>query len=209
MEKSAPTGSNTGSTSGSVAGNSLLEQLYNNKTYLYIVIAVIVLAGIGFYLYKKQMLGNKSEKKEEKEKPKQEGNKEILLPNKEYYLVDPNGNPVLVNKYFAKIMQSEMQEQSNQNNSVMLNNQIPLPPPPSQVQMRQQQRPAQRPKLSHPGEEEIEQVNITEREDDNVANQDLTQAEIDELRKQLEMMQRKQVAPITAQNDGNNDEAEF
>ena len=215
MEKSAPSVPNTGSNSNTVSGSSLLEQVLSNKTYLYIVLAVVVLAAIGFYLYKKQLLGNKSEDKKDTQNVKKEM-KEILMPNKEYYLVDSNGNPVLVNKYFQKILQSEMSEQTHNHQqnqgSIMVNNQIPLPPPPSNYQGQQASRPVQqkqRPKLSHPGEVEIDNVNVTEREDENVATQDLTQTEIDELRKQLELMQRKQVAPITAQNDGTNDEAEF
>lgn len=215
MEKSAPNVPNTGSNSNSVPGSSLLEQVLSNKTYLYIVLAVVVLAAIGFYLYKKQLLGGKEEKKEEQVQ-KKEGAKEILQPTKEYYLVDSNGNPILVNKYFSKILQSEMQDQAQMQHqqqahgSIMVNNQIPLPPPPSSYQQAQRTvQQKQRPRLSHPGEVEIDNVDVTEREDENVATQDLTQTEIDELRKQLEMMQRKQVAPITAQNEGNDAEAEF
>jgi len=213
MEKSAPSVPNTGSNSNSVPGSSLLEQVLSNKTYLYIVLAVVVLAAIGFYLYKKQLLGGKEEKKEEQQK--KAGAKEILQPTKEYYLVDPNGNPILVNKYFQKILQSEMQDQAQMQHqqqahgSIMVNNQIPLPPPPSNYQVQRPVQQKQRPRLSHPGEVEIDNVNVTEREDENVATQDLTQTEIDELRKQLEMMQRKQAAPITAQNEGNDAEAEF
>ena len=216
MEKSAPSVPNTGSNSNSVSGSSLLEQVLSNKTYLYIVLAVVVLAAIGFYLYKKQLLGGKEEQSQKKEAPK-----EILQPTKEYYLVDPNGNPILVNKYFSKILQSEMQDQSQiqhqqqaqhqkqAHGSIMVNNQIPLPPPPSNYQVQRPVQQKQRPRLSHPGEVEIDNVNVTEREDENVATQDLTQTEIDELRKELEKMQRKQSAPITAQNEGNDAEAEF
>jgi len=44
-------------------------------------------------------------------------------------------------------------------------------------------------------------------EDNNITNQDLTRDEIEELENQLEIMQRKQNASITAENDEDNEEA--
>jgi hypothetical protein len=234
--------------------SSLLEQIYNNKTYVYILIVVLVLAGIGIYLYLNQSTNKSKENKSKDEKSKDDKSKDekskddkskdesdekkdFLNPNKDYYIVDPNGKTILINKYFPKILQSEMQEnqmmqqqiiqqqrkiqeqmmqeqimqqqmrqQQMPQQPIMVNNQIGLPPPGQNRVIQTQQMPAQRPKLSHPGEASIPDVNLDE--DDNIANQDLTQTEIDELKRQLEVMQRKQSAPITAENEGNTD-AEF
>jgi hypothetical protein len=239
---------------------SLLEQIYNNKTYVYIFIVVLVLAGIGIYLYLNQSTSKpKDDKTKEnkivdvKAKAESSEEKNILNPNKDYYLIDPSGKTIFINKYFSKIVQSENQEnemiqeqirqqqqrikeqmmteqmmnqqpmqnqqpmnqqQMNQQpmnqqpmqQSIMVNNQNGLPPPGQNRVIQTQQMPSQRPRLSHPGESNIPDVNLDE--DDNIANQDLTQTEIDELKRQLELMQRKQSAPITAENEGNTD-AEF
>lgn len=248
---------------------SLLEQIYNNKTYVYIFIVVLVLAGIGIYLYLNQSTSKpKDDKTKENKtadvKSKEESSEEknILNPNKDYYLIDPSGKTIFINKYFSKIVQSEnqenqliqeqirqqqqkikeqmmteqmMKEQMNQQQmnqppmnqppmhqqpmqnqqqmnqqqmqqSIMVNNQNGLPPSGQNRVIQTQQMPSQRPRLSHPGESNIPDVNLDE--DDNIANQDLTQTEIDELKRQLELMQRKQSAPITAENEGNTD-AEF
>ena len=165
--------------------------MYNNKNYfIIIIIALIVLAGIGFYLYKKQFSKN-NVKSNTDNKSNQESKtltKEILQPNKEYYIIDQNGNPILVNKYFNNILQSE-------NQSVLVNKEISLPP---------------RPKLTHPNEEpEIDNVNITEKEDENVANLELTQGEIEELKKTLAQLENKQSAQITAQNEDDDNGAKF
>ena len=46
-------------------------------------------------------------------------------------------------------------------------------------------------------------------EDTNITNQDLTREEIEELKKQLELMQRKKNSSITAENDEDNEEGTF
>ena len=237
------------------SSSSLLEQIYNNKTYVYIFLVVLVLAGIGIYLYLSQTSSKNSKDSKDskdskvKEDKSSEETKDLLNPNKDYYIVDPNGKTILINKYLPKILQTEMQEEDMQiqnqkmiqqqmaqqqlmqqqlmqqqmlqqeimQQPIMINNQNSLPPPSGQnrlIQTQQhssqqhssQKKSQQRPKLSHPGEEIIPNVNLDE--DDNIANQDLTQTEIDELKKQLEVMQRNQSAPITAENEGNTD-AEF
>ena len=192
MEATVPSVSNVNNVT-----KSILESLYNNKNYfIIIIVALIVLSGIGFYLYKKQ-LNNTLISKPTNTEPKptnteSKSSKEIVQPNKEYYIIDQNGNPILINKYFHNILQSEKQ---SENQSVLVNKEIALPP---------------RPKLIHPNEEqEIEHVNITEKEDENVANLELTQAEIDELKKTLAQLESKQSAPITAQNENDDTGAQF
>jgi FtsZ-interacting cell division protein ZipA len=186
---------------------SLLHQLTNNKLYIYIIIAIIVLALIGYYLYTKHFSKSKSEKKvekleensnlEQKSQSEQvrENRKHILSPDTEYYLLDRNGNPVLMNQHFSHFLQGQ----------TMTNNQTIIQRQPTS-DMKQQ-----RPKLTHPNEEKNEvELEMSENdEDENLVSQDLTLEEIQELKKQLEIMQRKQSAPITAQNDEDGDEANF
>jgi hypothetical protein len=180
---------------------SLLQQLTSNKLYIYIIIAIVVLAFIGYYLYTKHFSKkDKPEKSQETSSVKKEleSKKHILTPDTEYYLLDRSGKPILMNQHFANILQSEPEQ------PVLVNNRL----------IQQQEQPKQkvqqqRPRLTHPNEETNIEVNITDNEDDNIATQDLTREEIEELKKQLDLMQRKQTAPITAQNDEDGDEANF
>jgi hypothetical protein len=168
-------------TSNSVDTNSLVEQITSNKTYFYILIVIIILAGIGYYLYTKHF--------------KQDditSNKTVIDPNNEYYMVDPQGKQILINKYFSNILQAH-------NNPQPIMVQQPIKQPVKQP----------RPQLSHPGEDVPNEVNITENEDDNILTQDLTQAEMDELTNQLKIMQKKQGSQITALNDEDGDNESF
>jgi len=169
-----------------------------------------------------------------------EEKKNILNPQNEYYIIDTNGNPIILTTYFFDIMKHNM---SKENPDL---NQLPMPKPPTQMaqlptpalpQMNlpmpamlptpqpRQQKPEsesesesesdseesssekapvqkQRPRLSHPGETQIpDNVMLTEAEDDNIANQDLTNDEIIELKRQLDIMQKNQNYHVTAQND--------
>ena len=99
-----------------------------------------------------------------------------------------------------QIAQQQMQQQQMQQQQLQQQQM-------QQQQMQQQQK--QRPRLSHPNVETNNNVNITDNEDDNIATQDLTQDEIEGLKKQLDLMQMKQSASITAQNDEDGNEANF
>lgn len=187
---------------------TLLELVSSNKSYLYILLVVIVLGAIGYYLYTKQFAKKSEEKPKELpsiEEPMEKKN--ILDPKNEYYLIDPEGKPVSVNQYFTNILQSNQQQ--NVRPPIMINNQIPIPMPPAQ---EVRQTVASRPKLTHPSEQNVQQrenqTQMTD-EDENVANQDLTMEEIEELKRQLDMIQRKQNAPVTAQNDEEGDNEQF
>lgn len=169
--------------------NSLLEQLSGYKTYLYILLVVLVLSAIGYYLYIKHFK-TKDVKTEVTSDVSSQPKKEILNPNTEYYIVDAHGNPILVNQYFGNMVQSAAQQRA-----VMINPQIPV-----------EQKSQQRPKLSHPGDKK--QTKVVE-EDENVVNQDLTNTEIEELKKQLQVMQQKRSSNIIAQNEDDGELQEF
>jgi len=187
-----------------VKSESLLQQLTINKLYIYIIIAIVVLAVIGYYLYTKQF--SKKDTSEKQEKPQEtssakkelESKKHILSPDTEYYLLDRSGNPILMNQHFGSFLNN------SQDQSVLINNRLVQQKDSSKQQVNQQ-----RPKLTHPNENKNVEVNITDNEDENIATQDLTLEEIEELKKQLDLIQRKQTAPITAQNDEDGDEANF
>lgn len=196
----------TQSVVNSPTNESLLQQLTSNKLYIYIIIAIVVLAFIGYYLYTKHFSKNEKTSKSDKTEKSQDNDqtlketqfkKHVLSPDTEYYLLDRSGNPVLMNQYFANFLQN------NNDQSILVNNKI-KPQEISTTKVSQQ-----RPKLSHPNEDSQVEVNITDNEDDNIATQDLTREEIEELKNQLSMMQKKQSAPITAENDEDGDEANF
>ena len=189
-----------------VKSESLLEQLTSNKLYIYIIIAIVVLAFIGYYLYSKhfskkdqpEKFQESRETNPDKKEKEIESKKHILSPDTEYYLLDRSGNPILMNQHFANILNTQPDQ------SVLVNNRMTKQQEPPKQKVQQQ-----RPKLSHPREETNIEVNITDNEDDNIATQDLTREEIEELKKQIDLMQRKQSAPITAQNDEDGEEANF
>jgi len=205
--------------------NSLLEQLSGYKTYLYILLVVLVLSAIGYYLYIKNFK-TKDIKKDVPTDVKTDvlskDKKEILNPNTEYYIIDAQGNPILVNQYFGNIVQSAAQQRAVMINPKIAVEQRPQQRPQQRVQQRSEQRseqkpeqkqeqkpeqkPEQRPKLSHPGEKK--QTKMVE-EDENVVNQDLTNTEIEELKKELQVMQQKRNSTVTAQNEDDGELQEF
>ena len=252
---------------------SLLEQLTSKKLYIYVIIAICVLAYISYYLYNKYF-SNKEQIIETISNNKQlESKKHILSPDTEYYLLDNDGNPILMNEHLNIFLQNQSEqtkqlEQPKQpEQTILINNKLSQYSEPSkqqqqtqqqqtqqqqmqkqqmqkqqmqqqqmqkqqQMQMQQQQmqqqqmqqqqlqqqqmqqqqmqqQQKQRPRLSHPNVETNNNVNITDNEDDNIATQDLTQDEIEGLKKQLDLMQMKQSASITAQNDEDGNEANF
>ena len=178
---------------------SLLQQLLSNKLYIYIIIGVIILAIGSYYLYIKYFSKNvkqvekqgekQGEKQVEKqsEKQVQDYKKHFISSDIEYYLLDNTGNPILINQYINDLNNSY-------NKSLLINNKIKQ----------------ERPKLTHPNEEIKENmINNDDNEDNNITNQDLTHEEIEELKKQLELMQMKQNYAITAENDEENEDATF
>jgi len=190
--------------------NSLLPQLLSNKLYIYIIIGVIILAIISYYLYKKYFSKKVEEEKVEEEKTQDEktqdkktqeqlkenifvkketdSKKHILSSNIEYYLLDRAGKPIYMNQYFTNFLNGPNDQ------TVLINNTL---------------NKQQRPKLIHPNEETNIKENSLDNEDNNITTQDLTLEEIEELKQQLDLMQKKQTASITAENDEDNEEGVF
>jgi len=190
--------------------NSLLPQLLSNKLYIYIIIGVIILAIISYYLYKKYFSKKVEEEKVEEEKTQDEktqdkkeqeqlkenifvkkeidSKKHILSSNIEYYLLDRAGKPIYMNQYFTNFLNGPNDQ------TVLINNTL---------------NKQQRPKLIHPNEETNIKENSLDNEDNNITTQDLTLEEIEELKQQLDLMQKKQSASITAENDEDNEEGVF
>jgi hypothetical protein len=190
--------------------NSLLPQLLSNKLYIYIIIGVIILAIISYYLYKKYFSKKVEEEKVEEKKVEEEktqdektqeqlkenifvkkeidSKKHILSSNIEYYLLDRAGKPIYMNQYFTNFLNGPNDQ------TVLINNTL---------------NKQQRPKLIHPNEETNIKENSLDNEDNNITTQDLTLEEIEELKQQLDLMQKKQSASITAENDEDNEEGVF
>lgn len=187
-----------------INNDTFLQQLLSNKIYIYIIIGIIILAIASYYLYIKYFYKPEKEKPEKEELEKEEQEKEepekeepekeeepetrkhIISSDIEYYLLDSSKNPILINKYFNDLLNNSYKQ------SVLINDKL----------IKQQ-----RPKLTHPNEENIS--DNEEYEDNNITTQDLTREEIEELKNQLEIMQRKQNSSITAENEEDNDEGAF
>lgn len=165
---------------------SFFSKLLENKLYLIILGVVIVLGAIGYYLYFKYMKGGSIKSLFGGSSPVIETKKHILNPSEEYYLLDPNGNPILISPYFNDIVRSHIL----------------------------QNQPRQRPQLIHPADQKqqpVQRIQQTEtqqesdNEDDNIGQQELTSAEIEELKRQLEALERSQNNNIMAQNDSDDE----
>ena len=185
---------------------SLLQQLLSNKLYIYIIIGIIILDIASYYLYIKYFSKNKKEEQKELEEIEEknerdeilkepETKKHIISSDIEYYLLDHTGNPIFINKYFNNFLNNSREQ------SVLINNNL----------IKQK-----RPKLIHPNQENFsdnqdnqDNQDNEDIEDTNITNQDLTREEIEELKKQLELMQRKKNSSITAENDEDNEEGTF
>ncbi len=217
------------------------KKFSENKMYVYIGIAVIVLAVVLYYFYIKNKKETKSESKPESKpvlelpKPKQlnqvQPNEQNNQNNQyaqaqqisgdEYWVMDAQGRPVKVSGSFGnqlaplpvpkqapsaaeiKMLQQQMLEQQMMQQQIM------------QQQMEQQQRQlaeqkakqakkpqaqAQhtkaQPKLKHPEDSDnsesndidVELARIKANEDENVAQHDLTNSELAEITKKLEIM---------------------
>lgn len=191
---------------------SLLQQLTNNKLYIYIIIAIVILAFIGYYLYNTYFSKKSNFQNINSDKKDLDDKKHFLSPDTEYYLLDRSGNPILMNQHFNNFLHiqpdlrnNKLVQESSSNHASSNNHALSNHPELSKQHISYKQRP----KLSHPNEDLAIDVNITENEDENIATQDLTHDEIEELKKQLDLMERKQSAPITAQNDEDGNEANF
>jgi len=210
---------------------SSFDFLLNNQIYIYAVVILIVLIIIGWYLYNKyfnKSVSDKNSKKDESLEKETDKNKDqdkdqyknkdqdkdtvkgpensksnnnvkmeseteenIIDPNKKYYLVDQKGNPILLNDYFNGIVSHKLQQNELEREKVLRVDQ-------------QNSKQKQRPKLSHPGEQN--DVSLNDLEDENLAALNLTNEEMLELKKQLLQLQKNQKQQVTAQNDEDSDE---
>ena len=204
---------------------SFFDTLLNNQTYLYLAIVIVILGIAGWFLYTKYFntLVNKESKddKESKEDNKEDNKKNFLNPTNDYYIVDPDGSPILITPYMGDIirhsMQQKQQAQQPQQQPQQQAPQQQAQQQQAQQQQAQQQQPVQpqqkqqkqksRPKLNHPGEKAQipDEIILSEPEDDNLGSQDLNEDEIKELKKQLDSLKKNQKYKVTAQNDEDSD----
>jgi len=154
---------------------------------MYIAIGIIVLAVIAFYYFKKCKKDIKN--KNELPLPKQSNAPSIGLNNEDHYILDNNGNPVKVTGTFSNqlLPLPIPKQQPSQKDVQMLQKQM------YEKQMMQQNVELQKPKLQHPESEMSDEINIDlddieENEDENVAQHNLTNSELAEINKKIEMM---------------------
>ena len=200
---------------------SFFDTLLTNTNYLYLSLIIVVLVVIGWYLYtnhfKTDTVKIDTTKKNEDTKETDKTKKNFLNPTNDYYIVDPDGSPILITPYIVDIIKHSMQQkqqaqqpQQPQQQQPQDQQQIQQAQQQQAQQMQQQQaqqkaqeKSKQRPKLSHPGEKvQIpDDIILSEPEDDNLGSQDLNDDEIKELKKQLESLKKNQKHKVTAQND--------
>jgi hypothetical protein len=211
-----------GSDSQSFLNNLIDINFYiENKNYIYILLVIIALAIIGFYLHKKYFKldpPNNKKQKNEKEKEKEknsenddEDDKKILNPMEKYYIVDKKGNPTLINPFLNDLLTNNIVSGKDFEELLKSNKELSLELEKikNDNSKKQKEKERERPKLSHPNENTNQNIpdNIlmTDVEDENLATQDLTDGEIAELKKQLQILQRNQNYKVMAQNDEDDD----
>lgn len=176
--------------------NNLLKKFTENKMYMYIAIGIIVLAVVAFYYFKKCKKDVKNNNKNQLPVPKQNNASSTGLNNDDHFIIDANGNPVKVTGSFSNqlLPLPIPKQQPSQKDVQMLQKQM------YEKQMMQQQNVAsQKPKLQHPESEMSDNIEIDlddiqeneneyENEDENVAQHNLTNSELAEINKKIEMM---------------------
>lgn len=197
---------------------SILKKISDNKMYIYIAIAVIVLGLVLYYFFiknKKETM-NQTDKKSQLALPKQGPQEQTLTKSEipdtfnplgqEYYLLDNNGNPVKVSGSFSSVNQPLVplpvpNQQPSQQEIMMLQKQMMEKKMMEQQMKEAQMHPHVKPnlKLEHPTNDEmvnsdnendidVELARIKANEDENVAEHNLTHSELAEINKKLEMM---------------------
>jgi cell division protein FtsN len=188
--------------------NLILKKISDNKLYIGIGVAVIVLGLLLYYFYirnkketvdtldkKPQLALPKRNQPEFNSQVKPEISAPFNLSPQEYFVLDSNGNPVKVSGDMSAMKQPTQPTQLAQ------------PAQPSQpTQLAQPAQPRPRTKLEHPSDSvnvdvsmenesnddnddiENELARIKANEDGNVAEHDLTNSELAEINKKLEMM---------------------
>ena len=179
--------------------SSIINKFTNNKKYLYVGIAVILLAGAVYYYYfkhKKLIL-----KKTEIDTP------EEIPQKKEYTVLDTKGKPLIVNDseesnqilLLKKQLQVIQQQQVQQQREQLLKQQV------TQSNHSNQSNQSSKPNkqvLQHPNDEssvmtdnDSDEINakiasIQAKESNNISKQNLTNSEIEEINKKLEQMKQ-------------------
>jgi hypothetical protein len=210
--------------------NNLMDMNFyiENKNYIYILLVIIALVIIGFYIYKKYIKlnqikldspnNNKKEKekekgKKEKDSENEEDDKKILNPMEKYYIIDKKGNPILINPFLNDLLTNNLVSGKEFEGLLKvnkeLNTELEKIKNDNSKKQKEREKEKERPKLSHPNENTNqnipENILMTDAEDENLATQDLTDGEIAELKKQLQILQRNQNYKVMAQNDEDDD----
>jgi hypothetical protein len=192
--------------------NSAMDIFNRNRNLILIFIGVVILIIGGYYLYDKYIKDSLEDfelfpKKsivsfdtdintchgDECTLQKQEPTN-ILTPDKEYYIVGPDGKSILVNKYFNNIIQSNYAEQNNRvENNRVENKQV--------ENKRVENKRVENKRVEQNIEDNIEDTV----QDDNVSKQELTMEEIEELKRQLEIMQKNSQISGLEDDDDNNE----
>jgi len=176
--------------------NNLLKKFTENKMYVYIAIGIIVLAVVAFYYFKKCKKDVKN--KNQLPVPKQNNASSTGLNNDDHFILDTNGNPVKVTGSFSNqlLPLPIPKQQPSQNDVQMLQKQM-YEKQMQQQMMQQQHSGGQKTKLQHPESEMSDNIDIdfddiqeneNEDEDENVAQHNLTNSELAEINKKIEMM---------------------
>ena len=165
--------------------DSIVKKISDNKIYIYIGIAVLILGLVLYYFYTK----NKKETAI---------NKSDTTKPQEQFTIDSNGNPV---KEFNKSVESFNSQMNNMPVLPLpkLVQELPLPKPIQELHMQQNKI-----KLEHPADsdtldnyensssdntsnnDDFEQIQSNE--NINIAQHNLTNSELEEINRKLEMM---------------------
>jgi hypothetical protein len=162
----------------------MVKDIVNNKTYLAIIISVIVV-GYVYYMYTqgKLFFGKKEEIVKEEEEPTEadlNNNMPTVLDiNKEYVIMDPEYGNLKINMKDLIQLQRHYMEQEKQQMEY-------------EQEMRRQMMMQQRQKLKHPKKRAVE---ISEEEDDenmrNETDENLSKNELENLKRELEVLEKQ------------------
>jgi cell division protein FtsN len=162
--------------------NSILSNKY------YVMVAVVSVVVVTFYLYRQKMFDRFLKKKDE---PKTEStdSKNYINLDKDYYILDSDNSPVKLNlkemielhKHYMEQqqMQQQMQQQQMQQQQMQ------------QMQQQMQQQQAQKPQKTQQKPQKTKPQKIEEESEENNSEDDLNLEEIENLKKELEDIKKK------------------
>jgi hypothetical protein len=152
-----------------------INSIFTNKYYTIIIIVVVVI--ITYFLYKQKIFDRFLKNKNELNKEIKDDTKNYIDLDKDYYILDIDNNPIKLNLKEMIVLHKQFLEQQYIQHMYQQKQQQ------EQQEQQQEQQKVKQTKLKHP--------KIEEETEENNSEDDLNLEEIENLKKELEDIKKK------------------